>query len=379
MWYLLPAKIRSIIKAWFNPTIYPGVLQIEPTNRCNLRCIMCPHGCDKIKEYHDLDFDTFKKIVDEVFRYGYLRGVHIQGLGEPLIYKQLIDTIKFCKEKNLETYFNSNLTLLSEEMAEKLVDIQHNKIAVSIDTVDPNLYKWIRPGGKSITLEKVLNNMKMLAEIKKKKNSKFPIIAVHAILFNSTVEEIPQMVKTLKENGADMLCYQHLITQGIPEDKVLPNGKRLIDECVMDIKREKKTEILKLMRALSTPEFQVVPPHDFENLDEKLPPLEGVLTCLDLWEKPTILANGDFMPCCYTLGYKQFYMGNIYKQSFKEIWFNEKYRNLRWQHVSGRLNEVCARCSQLYQVFQPSIRLYITGKVKQYNFYPNPFFGDRKN
>ncbi len=379
MWYLLPARVRSIIKAWFNPTIYPTVLQIEPTNRCNLRCIMCPHGCDKIKEYHDLDISKFKEIVEEIYKYGFLRGIHIQGLGEPLIYKNIIEAIKLCKERNLETYFNSNLTILTEEMAEELIEIQHNKIAVSIDTVDPDLYKWIRQGGKSHNLEKVLNNIKTLAEAKKKKNSKFPIIAVHAILFKSTINEIPQMVKILRENGAEMLCFQHLIIAGIPEDKVLPNGNRMVDECVMDMNLAEKKKILNMMRSLSTPEFQVVPPHDFECLDEILPPLEGILTCFDLWEKPTILANGDFMPCCYVLGYKQFLMGNIYKQNFMEIWFGERYRNLRWQHVSGRLNEVCARCCQLYQVFQPSVRLFITGKVKGFNFYPNPFFGNRNS
>lgn len=379
MWYLLPAKVRSIIRAWFNPTIYPTVIQIEPTNRCNLKCIMCPHGCEKITEYHDLDIDKFKKIVDEINQYGFLKGVHIQGLGEPLLYKHIIEAIKFCKERDLETYFNTNLTLLTREMAEELVEIQHNKIAVSIDTVEPEAYLWIRPGGRTHTLERVLNNIRMLADIKKKKNSKYPIIAVHAILFKSTINEIPKMVKVLKESGAEMLCFQHLIPEGIPEEKKFLNGKKLVDECAMGLSLEDKRKLLTEIESLVSPEFNIIPPHDFEWLTDKLPAPEGVVTCLDLWEKPTILSNGDLMPCCYTLGYKQFLMGNIYEQGFKEIWFGEKYRNLRWQHVSGRLNEVCAKCSQLYQVFQPSVKLYIKGEVKKHRFYPNPFFGNRNN
>ncbi|MCX8064778.1 MAG: radical SAM protein [Candidatus Hydrogenedentes bacterium] len=379
MWYLLPARMRSIIKALFNPTIYPTVLQIEPTNRCNLKCIMCPHGCEKMTEYHDLEITRFKEIVDEIYKYGFLRGVHIQGLGEPLLYRNLIEAIGHCKKRNLETYFNTNLTILTRDLAEELVEIQHNKIAVSLDTVSSNTYKWIRRGGKAYDLERVLNNMKMLAEVKREKNSKYPIIAVHAILFRSTIEEIPDMAKVLKEHGAEMLCYQHLITEGIPEQKKTPDGRRLIDECVTKLSLEEKKEILSIMRSFSSQEFEIVPPHDFEWLDKTLPPLEGILTCLDLWERPTILANGDFMPCCYALGYKHLHMGNIYRDSFIDIWLSKRYRNLRWQHISGRLNEVCANCSQLYQVFQPSVKLYLSGELKRYRFYPNPFFGNRSN
>lgn len=377
-WYLLPAQVRSIISAWINGPVFPTVLQIEPTNRCNLKCIMCPHGCDKISEYRDLSFPILTKIIDEIYQYKYLRGVHIQGLGEPLLYPDLLNAIRFCKEKKLETYFNSNLTILSDEAAEELVKLQHDRIAVSIDSVDPDLYLWIRPGAKNHSLDRVLKNIEKLAEIKNKQNSKYPIIAVHAILLKSTIPQIPDMVRVLKDCGADMLCFQHLITIGIPDDRVLPNGKRLKDECAMDIPEEEKKEVLAMMRSLSSEGFEVMPPHDLDYYDEKLPPHEGIVTCFDLWEKPMVLSNGDFMPCCYTVGYHQFFMGNIYETDFQSIWFNDKYKELRWQHVSGKLNPVCAECSQLYQVAHPSIKLFLEGKIDNFQFYPNPFLGTQK-
>ncbi len=377
-WYFLPARFRSVISAWINDPVFPTILQIEPTNRCNLKCIMCPHGCNKISEYKDLSYTVLKKIIEEIYEYEFLKGVHIQGLGEPLLYPELLDTIKFCKEKNLETYFNSNLTIMSEEIAEKLVELQHDKIAVSIESVDPNLYLWIRPGSKNHSLQRVLHNINTLSEMKKKHNSKYPIIAVHSILFKNTIHQIQDMVRVLKENGVDILCFQHLITIGLPDDKALPYGIPIKDECVLNMSVEEKKEILQLIRSLNSSDFGVIPPHDFDSLDEVLPPREGVITCFDLWQKPTILANGDFMPCCYTLGYYQFLMGNIYETDFRTIWFNDKYKELRWQHVSGKLNSVCANCSQLYQVVHPSTKLFFEGKINKFSFYPNTFLGTQK-
>jgi hypothetical protein len=42
---------------------------------------------------------------------------------------------------------------------------------------------------------------------------------------------------------------------------------------------------------------------------------------------------------------------------------------------SGKLNPVCAECSQLYQVSHPSIKLFLEGKIDNFQFYPNPFLG----
>lgn len=377
-WYFLPAQFRSVISAWINSPVFPTILQIEPTNRCNLKCIMCFHDYNRIVEHYDLNISTFTKIIEDIYKHKNLKGVHIQGLGEPLLYPKLIEAIQFCKEKNLETYFNTNLTILSDDMAEKLVKLQHDKIAVSIDTIDPELYLWIRPGSKNHSLARVLNNINKLNEFKRKYKSEKPEVAVYAIILKSTLHQIPEMVKILKEYGASKLCFQQLIDRCIPETIRLPNGTKIIENSIKNLSNNEKKVILESIRKLSTPEFEVVPPHDLEFFDNHISPPKGMRTCFDLWEKPTISANGDFMPCCYTLNFHQFYMGNIYETDFESIWFNDRYKELRWQHVSGKLNPVCANCSQLYQVTHPSSKLFFEGKIDKFQFYPNTFLGTQK-
>ena len=67
------------------------------TNRCNLRCVMC-RRTNEIKKgifekiYGDMEFEVFKKIIDEASREG-CYAIHISGDGEPLLNKDLIKMI----------------------------------------------------------------------------------------------------------------------------------------------------------------------------------------------------------------------------------------------------------------------------------------------
>ena len=48
----------------FSENILPAIYFIEPTNACNLSCIMCPNA--KLSNKYFMDFDLFRKIVDDI-------------------------------------------------------------------------------------------------------------------------------------------------------------------------------------------------------------------------------------------------------------------------------------------------------------------------
>lgn len=73
-----------------------------------------------------------------------------------------------------------------------------------------------------------------------------------------------------------------------------------------------------------------------------------------------ILLNGDVIPCCAC--YKQ--MGNIFKNSFKEIWYSKEYNAFRVQskNISRRFSVQfceCYECSdtpmnvKMYKLLHP--------------------------
>src|SRR5437660_9580401 len=97
----------------------PTYLQIEPVGQCNLRCQMCP-----IQFRHDgppygppafMAFDAFVGIIDQ---FPYLRHLHLQGLGEPMMHPRFFDMVSYAAGRGVEVTTNSNLTLLTQRRAE---------------------------------------------------------------------------------------------------------------------------------------------------------------------------------------------------------------------------------------------------------------------
>ncbi len=118
-------------------------LIIELTGRCNLRCRYCTYGdhYDGTREFtsEDISFATAKKAIDYAYshRNQEMFAVTFYG-GEPLInfgvMKQCID---YCLteygETKIDFSFTTNLTLMTREIAEYLVQIPNMNIVVSLD------------------------------------------------------------------------------------------------------------------------------------------------------------------------------------------------------------------------------------------------------
>jgi radical SAM protein with 4Fe4S-binding SPASM domain len=68
--------------------------------------------------------------------------------------------------------------------------------------------------------------------------------------------------------------------------------------------------------------------------------------CEFLWGEMYVWYDGKCNPC--DVDYKsELEVGNINKNSIKEIWNGELYKNLRSSHLSGKRSECfpCDRCS----------------------------------
>ena len=57
----------------------PFRLWIEPTNVCNLSCVVCPTGLGMVKRKGSMSFETFASIIAQCREYAYDVNLHHRG------------------------------------------------------------------------------------------------------------------------------------------------------------------------------------------------------------------------------------------------------------------------------------------------------------
>lgn len=113
-------------------------LFVELTQACNLECLHCGYK-DSIE--HSISYEAVIDAVEKCIPLG-LKLVVLTG-GEPMLYRELAELLRYCKEKSLKTKLTTNgtrLIHLKPFLKEALLDI----VVVSIDASNPKTYIKIR-------------------------------------------------------------------------------------------------------------------------------------------------------------------------------------------------------------------------------------------
>ena len=349
-WPYLPGPVKSAVLGAGNPPLYPTHIQVEPTRRCNLRCVMCPGTYSGRDLKPDMTLDFFKKILVQVPS---VTRLSLNGNGEPFMNPDLIGMIEFARSRGLYTRFNTNFTRLNDETIERLVASGHSEVTISIEAIDPDTYADIRRGA---SLETVMANLRKLVETKARYNSDTPKLIVYALLMKFMLPHIEQFVETFRQLGVPQLTFTDVNTDGINLNVSLRDGSRLGDNMLLSTMSEDEIwQTLRDIKRLEDDTLEIVVPGDYGGLKRGRKQGVGVLTCDELWEMPFVTCDGYVTPCCFASHPSVFNMGNLRERSFDEIWFGPAYRRLRRQHLTNRHPRYCAQCQQLvYTVAEPS-------------------------
>lgn len=163
--YLI-GRVYDKIKVHILPKLYqirygyryvPWLLQVEPTHRCNAKCIFCPR--DQITMVPDFDINFYKELVDNV---PYVTQIHTQGFGDPLLYPHLVEMVEYASKRKKRVVFYTNASLLTEKLSKELLEAGLGQIRFSIDECDPEEYERLRPPLKwDVVFNNVLDFQKL--------------------------------------------------------------------------------------------------------------------------------------------------------------------------------------------------------------------------
>jgi radical SAM protein with 4Fe4S-binding SPASM domain len=184
-------------------------MQWDITQRCNLRCIHC-----RSTEFYDesrildLPLEENKRIAEELYLNG-VRRIHCLG-GEPLIRDDFCDFVSYLQELGMEWSVNTNATLLTEKVAQQLLDAGARVITVSLDGPDAESNDAIR--GKGV-FDKVCENTARLTHIRNQQGKPTRVV-ISCTLFSQSAGQMGMMANLARELGVDSLILGALRSMG---------------------------------------------------------------------------------------------------------------------------------------------------------------------
>lgn len=297
----------------------PVSISFEPTTSCNLKCPECPSGLREFSRPRGmLKKDFFAKTIDDISKDILYLIFYFQG--EPYLNKNFLEMVSYASSKGLYTATSTNGHFLTDEMARKTVESGLDRLIISLDGTTQEVYEQYRREG---TMEKVIEGARNIVKWKKELKSKTPFVFFQFLVVRPNEHQVEDVKKLAKEVGVDEVRFK---TAQIYDYENDPN--QLIP----------KNE--KFSRYKRNQEGKQVSKNKLQN------------HCSRLWEANVITWDGMVVPCCFDKDATH-RLGDLKKESFKEIWHNKNYKQFRKDITDSRKNiDICANCSEGLSVWK---------------------------
>lgn len=187
------------------------------TDRCNFSCIYCfTHSNDKkgdgIKNYSEMNPEHFLKLTSLLVKNG-LKILNLCGIGELTMYpnwRELFATL-FDKYPDLYITVVSNF---GKKFTDADLDVlmRFYRISISCDTIDPELYSWLRRGGR---LDVLLENIsKLKSRIVRNTSGRNPYLILNATESNVILDKLVDLAKYAADNEIGLQFSNLLVVKG---------------------------------------------------------------------------------------------------------------------------------------------------------------------
>ncbi len=290
----------------------PVSISIEPTTACNLGCPECPSGLKAFtRDTGNIKLRNVESWLQDFLPE--LTYINFYFQGEPYIHPQFLEMVQFAASKKVYTATSTNAHFLTKELAEKTVKSGLHRLIISIDGTTQEVYEQYRVFGK---LDKVLEGTRNIVEAKKNLNSATPHVIFQFLVVKPNEHQIEDVKKLGKEMGVDEVRFK---SAQVYDYK---HGNPLIPDNP-EFSRYKKTKD-------GTYEVK-------NSLDNH---------CWRMWSGCVVTWDGMVVPCCFDKDATH-RVGDLKKQSLKEIWNGPEYRGFRAALFSSRKEiDICANCSE---------------------------------
>lgn len=323
----------------------PRVVFIEATNHCNLLCQTCTHTYFQREPLKSLSYGEFVAIAEQ---FPNMQRALLHGIGEPLLNRELPAIIRYLKQRDVDVIINSNGTLLTQFWQSALVDCGLDEFRCSIDAANDETYAHIR--GAAL-LPKLVAGLQGLVKKKELTRSRTPRISIWIVATRENLIELPDLIRLASRTGVREVYVQRLVyfaqepekQFGMAQDELAIFGKtKVLEDEIIETCTQLSGELGIDFRASGARDplnsLAAARPADFAPWVE----------CMRPWTTAYVTALGNCLPCCIspfaTDQYESLILGNLFEQSFDQIWNGPKYQAFRTALQSQTPNDACHSC-----------------------------------
>lgn len=319
--------------------------QVELTTRCPLKCRMCIRK--GFKDWHsgDMSFDDFKKLTP------YFKNVEkvvLEGWGESLLHKNLIEIIKLVKAEGPEVGFVTSGKGLNKDYISELVEADVDFIGFSLSGVSSRTHDFIRVDSN---FQALLTDIRTLNEIKANKRLQNPKLHIVYLMLKDNISEIPALIGLAKDIGIETIVLINLIhvindwqdkqrvfrcdrIQGLKGSGGQVNylNPRILESLnpFEEILKEAEVKAKELKIKLRLPSLS---PVDVPVCEEN--PLKNLYISTDGEVSPCVYLNPPVSSpfrkifCGHEYQIEKLSFGNIFREPFPSIWNKKEYVEFR--------------------------------------------------
>ena len=301
----------------------PYVDQIETTNNCNLRCVMCPRTLHMTREIiNSMRMDLFTRIVDELEEYeqeksarglgkaDYMKNgpsnlqwegsehdifdLRLHHFGAPLLDPHIVERVQYVNEKaSFGTQLSETVINLKIEKVRGLFQANLSRLIIAIDATNADAFLQIR--GRKMDFDREIERVQRIVDLKRQEGASTRVDIQVIELSDVDAEEFSRIWG--KHEGVRILKKSFF-----PYPDVDPNMGKQGES-------------------------------DFSG------------SCDFPYTSITVMADGRVVPCCADYN-GETVLGDLNVQSLHQIWHGDAFKAFREKFVKASFepNDLCARC-----------------------------------
>jgi radical SAM protein with 4Fe4S-binding SPASM domain len=308
---------------------FPFVIsQIELTNRCPFRCVMCPRTNHMTRPQGFMKFPMFQSIVDQTVSAHRFYGQRLENFfwlhhfGESLLHPELGKFLSYAGSiPGLRIGLSVNPLMLTDRIADTILEAGNGMfLLMSLDGHDNESFEKIRgvKNAYDISKENALRFASKKVALGRNIELMFSVIDFPMNLLSREDHRRQTQEFWTSVPGIDHFNWKELCTWNGDAPEIV----------ALKADRDAAAQLRE------------------HRCDAKLPSPTPV-SCDFPWKSLVFTWNGNVVPCCFDYDEK-YVIGNVEQDSILTIWNSPRMRELRREFTSGYVtNSLCSTCEYL--------------------------------